>query len=73
MKKAMLAFALLAILASPSQAQSVGEKTGINSALGIAPKTEDFVKEVAMGDMTEIEAAKIAQQKAMPTRRSSPR
>ncbi len=63
MKKAMLAFALLAILASPSQAQSVGEKTGINSALGIAPKTEDFVKEVAMSDMTEIEAAKIAQQK----------
>jgi putative membrane protein len=63
MKKAMLAFALLAIFASPSQAQSVGEKTGINSALGIAPKTEDFVKEVAMSDMTEIEAAKIAQQK----------
>jgi putative membrane protein len=31
--------------------------------LGIAPKTEDFLKEVAMSDMTEIEAAKIAQQK----------
>lgn len=43
--------------------QSVGEKTGINSALGIAPKTEDFIKQVAMSDMTEIEAARIAQQK----------
>jgi putative membrane protein len=62
MKRAILA-ALLMILASPSYAQSVGEKTGVNSVLGIAPKTEDFIKEVAMSDMTEIEAAKIAQQK----------
>jgi putative membrane protein len=62
MKKAVLAFALLAF-AAPSHAQSVGEKTGFNSALGIAPKTEDFIKEVAISDMTEIEAAKIAQQK----------
>jgi putative membrane protein len=32
--------------------------------LGIAPKTEDyFIKEAAMSDMLEIEAAKIAQQK----------
>jgi putative membrane protein len=63
MKKAALAFALLAVFATPSFAQSVGEKTGVNSALGIAPKTEDFIKEAAMSDMTEIEAAKIAQQK----------
>ncbi len=63
MKKAAPAFAVLAVFASPSLAQSVGEKTGVNSALGIAPKTEDFIKEAAMSDMTEIEAAKIAQQK----------
>ena len=63
MKKTVLAFALLTILAPPSYAQSVGEKTGVNSMLGIAPKTEDFIKEVAMSDMTEIEAAKIAQAK----------
>ena len=63
MKKANMAFAVLTVLASPSFAQSVGEKTGVNSALGIAPKTEDFIKEAAMSDMTEIEAAKIAQQK----------
>ncbi|MBR1125093.1 DUF4142 domain-containing protein [Bradyrhizobium lablabi] len=63
MKTTILALALAAALASPALAQSVGEKTGINSALGIAPKTEDFIKEVAMSDMTEIEAARIAQQK----------
>jgi putative membrane protein len=63
MKKAALAFAVLAVFAAPSFAQSVGEKTGVNSALGIAPKTEDFIKEVALSDMTEIEAAKISQEK----------
>ena len=63
MKKAILAFSLLTIFASPSFAQSAAEKTGVNSALGIAPKTEDFIKEAAMSDMTEIESAKIAQQK----------
>lgn len=63
MRTTILAFALAAALASPAFAQSVGEKSGINSALGIAPKTADFIKEAAMSDMTEIEAAKIAQQK----------
>jgi predicted outer membrane protein len=63
MKKAILAFTILAALTSSSLAQSVGEKSGVNSALGIAPKTEDFIKQAAMSDMTEIEAATIAQQK----------
>jgi putative membrane protein len=52
-----------ALISTPAFAQSVGEKTGINSALGITPQTEDFIKEVAISDMLEIEAAKIAQQK----------
>ncbi len=53
----------VALTSTAAVAQSVGEKTGVNSALGIAPKTEDFIKEAAMSDMLEIEAAKIAQQK----------
>jgi putative membrane protein len=44
-------------------AQSAAEKTGVNSVLGVAPKTPDFVKEAAMSDMLEIESSKIAQQK----------
>jgi putative membrane protein len=64
MKKAILAIAVAVTLTSSAAlAQSVGEKTGVNSALGIAPKTEDFIKEAAMSDMLEIEAAKVAQQK----------
>jgi putative membrane protein len=63
MKTQFAAFLLALVLTSSASAQSVGEKTGVNSALGIAPKTEDFVKEVAMSDMLEIESAKIAEQK----------
>src|SRR6201996_2597785 len=63
MKKTILAVGLAAALTSAAFAQSVGEKTGVNSALGITPKTEDFIKEAATSDMLEIEAAKIAQQR----------
>jgi putative membrane protein len=63
MKKTILAVGLAAALTSAAFAQSVGEKTGVNSALGITPKTEDFIKEPATSDMLGIEAAKIAQHK----------
>ena len=63
MNKTILALALCSAFVTPSFAQSVGEKTGVNSMLGIAPKTEDFIKEVAMSDLTEIDSAKIAQQR----------
>src|ERR1700742_3231864 len=64
MKRILMAAALLAAAsAKPAFAQAAGEKTALNAALGIAPKTEDFIKEAAMSDMLEIEAAKVAQQK----------
>jgi putative membrane protein len=51
------------LISSAAFAQSVGEKTGVNSALGISPTTADFVKEAAISDMLEIESSKVAQQK----------
>ena len=63
MRKFILSAALVTALSSTAFAQSVGEQTGVNSALGIAPKTEDFIKEAATSDMLEIDAAKIAEQK----------
>jgi putative membrane protein len=64
MKRSVAILALSTVfLSTAAFAQSAGEKTGINSTLGIAPKTADFVKEAAMSDMLEIEAAKIAQRK----------
>jgi putative membrane protein len=63
MKTTILALALASAFVTSAFAQSVGEKTGVNSVLGITPKTEDFIKEAAASDMLEIEAAKVAQQK----------
>jgi putative membrane protein len=59
MRKLLLLSACL-LVASPVYAQSVGEKTGVNSALGITPKTADFVNEAATSDMFEIQASKLA-------------
>lgn len=63
MKKLILILAATTMLSGPVLAQSIGEKIGVNSTLGIAPKTQDFVTEAANSDMLEIAAAKIAQQK----------
>jgi putative membrane protein len=41
-------------------AQSAAEKTGVNSLIGVAPKTADFVQEAATSDMFEIESSKLA-------------
>jgi putative membrane protein len=62
MKRSITILACL-LLASPVLAQSAGEKTGVNSTLGISPTTTDFVKEVAISDMFEIESNKLAQDK----------
>ncbi len=53
----------LALLATPAMAQSIGEKTGVNSTLGITPTTEDFVKEAAVSDMFEIQSSQMAQER----------
>lgn len=60
MKKFLLA-TVFVLTAYPVLAQSAGEKTGVNSALGIAPKTQDFVTQAAQSDMLEIETSKLAQ------------
>lgn len=62
MKRMIIALAC-ALVAGPALAQSVGETTGVNSALGIAPSTADFVRDVAISDMFEIESNKLARQK----------
>ena len=54
MKTFLLASTAL-LVATAAFAQSVPEKTGVNSALGVAPKTQDFVTIAAQSDMLEIE------------------
>jgi putative membrane protein len=53
----------LAILGAPAMVQSIAEKTGINSALGITPKSEDFVKQLTISDMFEIQSSQLAQER----------
>jgi putative membrane protein len=50
--------------ATPALAQSVPEKTGVNSTLGTSPSTKDFVTEAANSDMLEIESSKLVSAKA---------
>ncbi|MDB5608245.1 MAG: putative exported protein [Bradyrhizobium sp.] len=60
MKRLIIAIGCI-LLAGPALGQSIGEKAGINSALGVAPTTADFVKEVAISDIFELESNKLAQ------------
>ena len=46
MKRSMIALGCI-LIAGPALAQSVGEKTGLNSALGISPTMADFIMEAA--------------------------
>jgi putative membrane protein len=61
MKSLMIALGCV-LVAGPALAQSVGERTGVNSSLGIAPTTTDFVKEAATSDMFELQSSKLAEQ-----------
>ncbi len=63
MKRSVFVALVGLAIAYPAAGQSMGEKTGVNSVLGIAPKTADFVKEAAIGDMFEIQSSELAQQK----------
>jgi putative membrane protein len=63
MKKTILTITAALLISTSAFAESVAEKTGVNSTLGISPTTADFVKEVAMSDMTEIAAAKVGKER----------
>ncbi|KQV81881.1 DUF4142 domain-containing protein [Rhizobium sp. Root1220] len=58
--KHLTVLTLAVLIAGPACAQSAAEKTGVNSLVGVAPKTEDFVQEAATSDMFEIASSKLA-------------
>jgi len=60
MKRILIAaLATMALPAIGASAQSIAEKYGVNSTLGVAPKTQDFVTEAAQSDMLEIASSKL--------------
>ena len=60
------------LFSSAAIAEFVGEKTGVNSVLGVAPKTSDFVTEAAESDMTEIELPRPLFRRVTRKKNSSP-
>lgn len=54
------AASMVAAQTPTAPAPSVPERTGINSTLGVAPSTQDFVTQAAISDMAEIESSKLA-------------
>jgi putative membrane protein len=64
--KIVSAVAIVALFAAaPAFAQvSTTEKTGLNAVVGAAPSTADFVTEVAISDMFEIQSSELAGQKS---------
>jgi putative membrane protein len=56
----LVACGMCLLMATPVMAQSVGEKTGVNAVVGIAPTTQDFVAEAAQSDMFEIQSSRMA-------------
>ncbi len=60
MRKVGLAITACLLLTAPAVGQSIGEKTGVNSVMGITPKTADFVREVASSEMFAIQSSQLA-------------
>jgi putative membrane protein len=63
-KLLLLAITALVAFSSSAFAQSAAERSGINSTLGVAPKTQDFVTEAANSDMREIASSRLVAAKS---------
>jgi putative membrane protein len=60
MKFLLVAAATLLLAPPAGHAQSLSEKSGVNSTQGVAPTTRDFIVEAAINDMFEIESSRLA-------------
>lgn len=61
--RSLFATILILCLSIPADAQSLSERTGLNWLLGISPSTEDFIREVVLGELFETELNKAAETK----------
>jgi putative membrane protein len=60
MKVISLIAASVLLLSGAAFAQSMGERSGVNSVFGVAPRTQDFITEAAQSDMFEIQSSTLA-------------
>ena len=62
-KSRMIILGLALCMSMPAaMAQSIPEKAGINSLMGVAPRTADFIKIATISDMFEIQSSELALQ-----------
>jgi putative membrane protein len=66
MNRIVLGVVLSAVVAIAAHAHSFSERTGINSLLGISPSTEDFISQVVLGEIFQLELVKLAEQRGNP-------
>jgi putative membrane protein len=64
MRNVIVGGAALILLAMPAYSQSIAEKSGVNSTLGVTPTTQDFVTMAANSDMFEIQSSQLVPQKS---------
>ena len=63
--RAMLAYAFCAFLISTTAgAQSLPERLGLNSLFGISPSSQDFVTQVSLNEMFELQLSMLAELRA---------
>lgn len=55
--------AVLLVVATSAHGQSLFERAGVNALFGISPSTQDFVTQVVVSEMFEIELSKLAEQR----------
>jgi putative membrane protein len=61
MMRVALIAVCFAMVAGSANSQSLSERTGINTFFGISPSTQDFISQVALGEMFQAEIGKLAQ------------
>jgi putative membrane protein len=59
----LIALLLLSGMPGTASSQSFFERSGINSFLGISPSTQDFVSQVTLGELFELELARVANER----------
>jgi putative membrane protein len=61
--KKLVTIAVCLAFAGPALAETVSEKTGLNSLVGASSNTQDFITEAAISDIFETQSSKLVQEK----------
>jgi putative membrane protein len=63
LQRILLTALFVASLSGAASSQSFSERAGINALLGLSPSTQDFVSQVTLNEMFELELARLANER----------